>query len=80
MLGYWLSQKSENNVILPTSLIKQPHNFVRKTKNYLKKPQMTLTSGLYPDFSEGKEERQLGRCFLPNSRHHSICFRKLFQF
>ena len=39
---------------------KKKHNFLRKTKNYPKKPPSDLQK-LNPDFSEeGKEERQLG--------------------
>ena len=34
-----LSQKSENYI---ANIIKKPHNFVRKTKNYLKKSGITL--------------------------------------
>ena len=41
-------------MILPTSS-KKPDNFVRKTKNYLKKPPMTLKNYI----EEGKEKKQL---------------------
>ena len=44
-------------MILPTPS-KKSHNFVRKSKNYLKNP--NDLQKLHPDFSEeGKEERQL---------------------
>ena len=49
-----LSQKSENNIANTI----QKHNFTGKTKNYLKKNPNDLEK-LHPDFSEGKEEKQL---------------------
>ena len=46
-------------MILP-KLSKKPHNFIRKTKSYLKKSPNDLEK-LHPDFSEeGKEERPSG--------------------
>ena len=46
-------------MILPT-LSKKTHNFIRKTKSYLKKYPNDLEK-LHPDFSEeGKEERPAG--------------------
>ena len=74
-----LLQKSENDI---ANIIKKNRcNFVRKTKNYLKKPPNDLEK-LHPDFSEeGKEERQLDMgFFLEKSSYQSIYFRKLFQF
>ena len=57
MLGYSITRKSENDIANTT---KKPHNFVKKTKNYPKKPPSDLQK-LNPDFSEEwKEERQLG--------------------
>ena len=65
-----LSQKKVK-MILPTS--KKPHNFVRETTNYLKKPSN--------DLEEKKKKKQLGMWVsLPKSRYHRIYFRKLFQF
>ena len=49
-----VSQKSENDIANTT----QKH-VTRKTKNYLKKTPNDLDK-LHPDFSEGKEEKQLG--------------------
>ena len=67
-------------MILPTSSEK-PHNFVRKTKNYLKKHQMTLRSYIQISQRKGKKKGSWAcGCFLPKSRYHSIYFRKVFQF
>ena len=42
------------------NIIKKPHNFVRKTKNYPKKKSNDIEK-LHPVFSEeGKDERQVG--------------------
>ena len=56
MLGNSI-KKSENDI---ANIIKKPHNFIRKTKTYLKKNPNDLEK-LHPDFSEeGKEERPAG--------------------
>ena len=67
-----LSKKSEIDIV---DIVKKTHNYIRKTKSYLKK---------YPDFPEkGKEERPAGHVgvFCQNlGITHSIYFRNLFQF
>ena len=53
MLAYSI-QKSENDI---TNIIKKnPHNFVRKTKSYLKNPQMTLRN--YIQISQRKRKKK----------------------
>ena len=72
-----LSEKSENDI---AKIIKKPHNFVWKTKSYLKKTQVTLRS--YIQISQQKDKKKGSRacgCFLPKSRYHGIYFKKLFQ-
>ena len=83
MLGNSIEKKNENDI---ANIVKNPHNFIRKTKSYLKKNPNDLEK-LHPDFSEeGKEGRERRKaywvcgCFLPKSRYHSIFLRKLFQF
>ena len=63
-----LSQISENDNI--GNIIKKPHNFVRKTKNYLKKPQITLRN--YIQRKGKKKDSWACGSFLPKSRYHSI--------
>ena len=43
-----LSKKSENDI---ANIVKNPHNFIRKTKSYLKKNPNDLEK-IHPDFSE----------------------------
>ena len=66
-----------------STLSKKTHNFIRKTKSYLKKIPNDLEKS-HPDFpEEGKEERPPGHVgvFYQNlGITHSIYFRKLFQF
>ena len=79
-LATTLQKKNENDI---ANTIKKPHNFVRETKNYLKKNPNDLEK-LHPDFSEEeKKEKQLGMWVsLPKSRYHRTYFKigKLFQF
>ena len=52
-----LSKKSESDI---ADIVKKNHNFIRKTKSYLKKNPNDLEK-LHPDFpEEGKEERPAG--------------------
>ena len=48
-----LSQKRENDIAI---IIKKTHNFVRKTKNYLKNPQMTLRNYIQIYQRKGKKK------------------------
>ena len=58
MLGNSIEKKKNENDI--ANIVKNPHNFIRKTKPYLKKNPNDLEK-LHPDFSEeGKEERPAG--------------------
>ena len=58
-----LSQKSENDI---ANIIKKPHNFVRKSKNYLKKPQITLRNYIQISQRKGKKKGSWAcGCFLP---------------
>ena len=58
-----LSKKSENAIV---NIIKKPHNFVTKTKNYLQKNPEDLEK-LHPDFlEEGKEEMSAVGIFCQN--------------
>ena len=59
-----LFQKSENDI---ANIIKKPHNFVRKTKNYLKKSGITLRNYIPISQKKGKKKRsQACGCFLQN--------------
>ena len=72
-----LLQKSENDI---ANIIKKPHNFVRETKNYLQKTEMTLRNYIKISQRKGKKGSWTCGYFLPKSRYQSIYFRKLFQF
>ena len=57
MLGNSI-KKSENDI---ANIVKRPHNFIRKTKSYLKKKNPNDFEKLHPDFlEEGKEKGLLG--------------------
>ena len=61
----WLAillHKSENDIV---NIIKKPHNFVGKTKNYLKNPPKDLEK-LHPDFSE--DYQKIIRKLLENDK------------
>ena len=73
-----LSQKSENDI---AKHYQEKHNFMTKTKNYLKKLQITLRNYIQFSQKKGKETGSWAYgCFLPKSRYHSIYFKKIFQF
>ena len=68
-----LSKKSENVI---ASIVKKPHNFMKKTKNYLLKTQMILRIYVQISQKQGKKKCLLGMChvavFYQNlARYHS---------
>ena len=58
MLGNAIKKKKNESDI--ANIVKKPHNFIRNTKNYLKK-NLNHIQLLHPDFlEEGKKERPAG--------------------
>ena len=53
MLGYYIAKKNENDI---ANTIKKPHNFVRETKNYLKKTPNDLEN--YIQISQRKRKKK----------------------
>ena len=71
------SKKSENVI---ANIVKKPHNFVKRTKNYLPNNPNDLQK-LHSDFSEeGTEEMSAGHVgvFCQNLGITGYTFRKLF--